>query len=131
MDRLVSGNYISGNQVSVSSLCPGMRPTTTTMSTTSELTSAASTINTQVSQIWEEKQRISLSRERKAARVLGIVMGQSISPPVGQLGILCPLSMISPSMSIQSLVDSYSDSLQQHVTHTHTMSNSFVSIHHH
>ena len=29
----------------------------------------------QVKQYWEEKQRISLSRERKAARVLGIVMG--------------------------------------------------------
>ena len=28
-----------------------------------------------VAQVWEEKQRISLSRERKAARVLGIVMG--------------------------------------------------------
>lgn len=28
-----------------------------------------------LTQVWEEKQRISLSRERKAARVLGIVMG--------------------------------------------------------
>lgn len=32
-----------------------------------------------VAQVWEEKQRISLSRERKAARVLGIVMGLCIS----------------------------------------------------
>lgn len=31
-----------------------------------------------VAQVWEEKQRISLSRERKAARVLGIVMGSYI-----------------------------------------------------
>jgi len=29
-----------------------------------------------LTQVWEEKQRISLSRERKAARVLGIVMGK-------------------------------------------------------
>lgn len=29
-----------------------------------------------LTQVWEEKQRISLSRERKAARVLGIVMGE-------------------------------------------------------
>lgn len=38
-------------------------------STTAEPSSA-------VKQYWEEKQRISLSRERKAARVLGIVMGR-------------------------------------------------------
>ena len=62
-----TANYITGNAVSVSSLCP---PTITPSEATS-----SSTVNTQVSQIWEEKQRISLSRERKAARVLGIVMG--------------------------------------------------------
>lgn len=32
-----------------------------------------------VKQYWEEKQRISLSRERKAARVLGIVMGSFVA----------------------------------------------------
>lgn len=62
-----TANYIAGNAASVSSLCP---PTITPSEATS-----SSTVNTQVSQIWEEKQRISLSRERKAARVLGIVMG--------------------------------------------------------
>ncbi|RWS02901.1 putative G-protein coupled receptor No18-like protein [Dinothrombium tinctorium] len=37
--------------------------------------SSENRVNSVVKQHWEERQRISLSRERKAARVLGIVMG--------------------------------------------------------
>ena len=41
----------------------------------SSMPASTGTGSASVAQVWEEKQRISLSRERKAARVLGIVMG--------------------------------------------------------
>lgn len=74
-----TNNYVSGNATSASSLCPPSGPATggSGARSPSDATST-STSTQQVSQIWEEKQRISLSRERKAARVLGIVMGKNL-----------------------------------------------------
>ena len=68
---LVSAETPSGSEFS------SKLPVLTTSSTGSAHPSAAcpSTTTVSVKTIWEEKQKISLSRERRATRILGIVMG--------------------------------------------------------
>ena len=45
------------------------------MITTGTTTIVTKPLPVSVKKIWEEKQKISLSRERRATRILGIIMG--------------------------------------------------------